>query len=111
MLDGHLYILNGHDAVIEPDIRTWSKWMQATNTHVAKDELNGYLVSTVFLGLDHNFTSGGKPQLFDTMVFPEGDMSELYCARYATWDEAEAGHKLAIQMVRSGEITEQGEQT
>lgn len=45
---------------------------------VARDKLDdGTVVSTVFLGLDHQF-GDGPPLLFETMVFPaddsEGDM-------------------------------------
>jgi hypothetical protein len=56
---------------------------------------NGYFVSTVFLGLDHNF-SGGPPLIFETMVFaPSGE--ELDIERYSTEESAKAGHE---EMVR-----------
>jgi hypothetical protein len=54
-------------------------------------------ISTVFLGLDHNFF-GGKPLLFETMVFG-GDNNE-YQNRCSTWEEAESMHQLAVEMVR-----------
>jgi len=47
-------------------------------------------VLDVFLALDHSFGPDAVPILFETMVFINesgGDME-----RYATWDEAEAGH-------------------
>ncbi len=53
-------------------------------------------VSTVFLGLDHAF-GGGPPMLFETMIFG-GDHDE-YCERYATVEEARAGHRVACQLV------------
>jgi len=50
-----------------------------------------YLVSTVWLGIDHGF--GSVPILFETMVFPAGDFStELDCTRYSTEAEALRGH-------------------
>ena len=44
----------------------------------------------MFLGLDHSW--GGKPLLFETMVFRNRSGEEM--DRYSTWDEAEAGHQL-----------------
>jgi hypothetical protein len=52
----------------------------------------GYWVSTVWLGLDHSFERG-PPLIFETMVFESKDhSSDLDCARYATEEEAFAGH-------------------
>lgn len=48
-------------------------------------------VSTVWLGLDHNW-GGGPPLIFETMVFAAGDLRDLDCRRYATLQGAEAGH-------------------
>lgn len=46
-------------------------------------------VSTVFLGINHSVGSG-PPILFETMVFENGE--EINMRRYATWQEAVAGH-------------------
>jgi hypothetical protein len=56
-------------------------------------------ISTVFLGIDHNYTLKGKPILFETMAFDEnGDV--LSCRRYSTWDDAKAGHLEALKKAR-----------
>ncbi|HEY4383371.1 MAG TPA: hypothetical protein VGN34_02695 [Ktedonobacteraceae bacterium] len=55
------------------------------------------LVSTVFIGLDHNFR-GGDPLLFETMIF--NDREDLHCNRYHTWGEAEAGHAEAVEWAK-----------
>lgn len=60
---------------------------------------NGHVVSTVFLGLDHNFTGRGPPILFETMIFPLDSRQESYCMRYVTWQEAEEGHQRAMAMI------------
>ena len=53
---------------------------------------NGRWVSTVWLGLNHG--DSRHLLIFETMVFPsEGDRGELDCDRYATQDEAIAGHE------------------
>jgi hypothetical protein len=80
--------------------------MESADRHVGEDFVNGYRVSTVFLGLDHGFDS--DIQLFETMVFPEDSYAEVYCARYATWEEAEDGHRNAVDMVKRSEILSEG---
>ena len=60
---------------------------QITNFPLKKTRLtNGSVVSTVFLGLDHNFTEVGDPVLWETMVFGE-DGGEI-CLRYSSEEEA-----------------------
>jgi hypothetical protein len=48
-------------------------------------------VSTVWLGLDHQWGEGA-PLIFESMVFVRGSYSELECRRYTTRAEALAGH-------------------
>lgn len=59
-------------------------------TTLAKPQL---FVSTVWLGIDHNFDRRGPPIIFESMVFDEATgASDLDCRRYATEDQALAGH-------------------
>jgi hypothetical protein len=58
-----------------------------------------FLVSTVFLGLNHNW-GDGPPLLFETMIFFLG-ASVDYQERCATWDQAEAMHGEAIRYVHT----------
>lgn len=68
--------------------------------HVGNDIIGDYHISTVWLGLDHNFL-GGKPLVFETMVFEHPrDSCDIYMERYSTWDEAVEGHKTAIEWVK-----------
>ena len=55
------------------------------------------MVSTVFLGIDHQHDDG-PPHLFETLVFggPMDDAME----RYSTWADAEAGHVAMVERVR-----------
>jgi hypothetical protein len=98
------YILEGREA--KPvDMMTWAKWLESTrgNRHIKKDVVNKRRVSTVFLGLDHQFGEG-PPLIFETMVFrDENSFDEIYCDRCSTYDEAEAMHEKACQWVRDGE--------
>jgi len=67
------------------------------NRRVARTTFGGIIeVSTVFLGIDHNFSRNGPPILFETMVFNK-DGEEEGCWRCSTWDEAEAQHAQVVQ--------------
>lgn len=88
MIDKY-YVLDGKKAV-QCDMLTWATWFEKADRKVAYEEHGGIRVSTVFLGLNHNFGSG-KPLIFETMIF--GGKYNEDMDRYSTWDEASAGHK------------------
>lgn len=60
----------------------------------------GRIVSTVFLGINHNFGSG-PPLLFETAVFtPKTDLNDGtwdILQRYSTWPDAVEGHERAVR--------------
>jgi hypothetical protein len=92
------YVLDGHTPVAVDDMDAWARMMEGER-HVAFDEVApGVEVSTVFLGVDHNFSGRGPPLLFETMVFSEDDGGETH--RYSTWQEAEDGHKAVADRLR-----------
>lgn len=78
------------------------KMRKSDTKHVAKDDVNGKRVSTVWLGIDHQFGEYNTPILFETMVFEGNSYSEIYCKRYTSWDDAVNGHKEAVQWVKDG---------
>jgi len=82
------------------------EWIMKVHNNRIVDQttVGDYLVSTVFLGIDHNF-GRGLPILFETMVF-NNKHNELYCDRYHTKQEAVEGHKKIVGMVTRGEIQE-----
>lgn len=53
-------------------------------------------VSTVFLGLDHGYGSP-VPITFETLISRNDDDDVNVMARYATWEEAAHGHKVACE--------------
>jgi hypothetical protein len=91
------YILNGHEPVPCDDLAWWAWWFGTADRQVRDTARDDVRVSTVFLGLDHSFFGHGPPMLFETMVFVNG--SSVDCERYATWDEAEAGHARWVMQV------------
>jgi hypothetical protein len=56
-------------------------------------------VSTVFLGLDHQWHAHGPPLLYETMVFRDGSGDD--CVRYSTREEALAGHNKVVAECRA----------
>jgi len=72
---------------------------------VALTRIGPFEVSTVFLGLNHNFSRRGAPLLFETMTFGGGgfDMEGMNdCdGRWSTWAEAEAGHRRAVAYLKA----------
>lgn len=67
-------------------------------------ERGDVLVSTIFLGLDHNFWGDGPPLLFETMIL--GGRHDRHQVRCSTYDEAERNHELAMRLVMSDEEIE-----
>lgn len=119
---GLLAILNEKKEVVPVrSLREWGEWMEAglpgggNNRRVAETSLNGWWVSTVFLGMNHDHTGQGPGLWFETMAFPEGEepivpelagklreyLKEMQF-RYATYAEAEKGHEAIVEMIRCG---------
>lgn len=97
-----MYFLNEDKTYRQCEVLEWGMQFETMNRHVGDDVIDDKHVSTVWLGLDHNYF-GGSPLLLETMVFdgPCGGR-DIYCERYSTWDEAVEGHKRAIQWVLEG---------
>ena len=90
------YVLDKDHKPIRATLDEWSKFTEPHCTsRVARDENDEILVSTVFLGLDHNWGEG-PPILFETMIFGGEHDEDQW--RYETWDEAIAGHKIACSI-------------
>jgi hypothetical protein len=108
MLTDDRQIVATEDAVV------WGEWFHTADRRVAWDQdESGWYVSTVFLGLDHNFGSKGPPVLFETMVFaPTGrrqrkafreafvDQWNTSMVRSATWEEAVSCHRVMYAALR-----------
>lgn len=101
-----LYILDEQGAPVPcPDLLDWGMWMQRADNprRVSEDFDEGdagkqIRISTVFLGLDHNYGEG-PPVLWETVVFGgvlDGEM-ERYTSRQAALD----GHQAMCLRVRA----------
>lgn len=116
------------DAQGEPvpatDGLAWAQWLESAAASrariVAQTEIGPYWVSTVFLGMDHNWGGGaGPPILWETMVFgeagPDGrrrvvdDNFGLLndgsiwgdCSRYSSLAMARYGHAQTVAAVEA----------
>lgn len=100
------FILNGHEVIPALSMEEWAIWFSKAERHVRLTRVGPYVVSTVFLSLDHNFGEGGAPLLFETMVYCELPDGAFPCTfldhqeRCSTWAEAELQHQAMIDQVR-----------
>lgn len=102
------YILVGREPVPCPDLLEWAHWYEQAHRdgrlQVARTEIGDRgCVSTIFLGLDHNYLSYAdrRPILFETMAFSYPDWNGILQSRTSTWAEAEADHFTAVAMARA----------
>jgi hypothetical protein len=106
------WILDEEGIPKEVSLQEWAVWFESFDNRVIKQyERDGYLVSTVFLGIDHNWSGKGPPILFETMIFDDqrwgkpGDAGnrcadlgeEMACERYSTKDDALIGHERHVK--------------
>ena len=101
---GH-WILDENERVIEVDLMTWAVWFEKNANRIVKQEWIGDTrVSTVFLGLDHNFSTKGPPILWETMCFSNRkDFDQLQRRCAGTKEQAEAMHEDMVKKVREVE--------
>ena len=91
------YILE-NKKIKEVLIDEWVKWVKNPENRIIKhDECDKILVSTVFLGIDHNWSGKGEPVLFETMIF--GGKYNNYQERYTSYEDAIKGHKKAKKLI------------
>lgn len=64
---------------------------------VARSRVAGSLISTVWVGINHNFTDSGPPLIFETAILEGPLKNEVW--RYATEREAFEGHVKAVELV------------
>ena len=97
------YVLDENRVAHATSLVNYVAWTRTIECQfdVGKDDLDDAHVSTVFLGLDHNWAFPGEPRaLFETMIF--GGEFDQWQRRYATWDEARAGHEDWVKRLQRG---------
>lgn len=87
-----------NEIVHEPDLLRWAFWFETASLVVEQTHVGPCLISTIFTGVDYNCFNGGKPLLFETMVF-RGPM-DRYQERWTSWVQAQAGHDRVAAAMR-----------
>lgn len=108
-----LFILNeAGQPVPEPNLLVWGRWFESKARIVKQENVEPYRVSTVFLGLNHNFDPGGPPILWETMVFGRGPLNQTMDRCSGNREQAEAMHLRMIERIsvlaRTGTDREHG---
>ena len=81
------------------DMKRWGQLQRdVAYCRVDLDEIGGASVSTVWLGLNHEY-GDGPPLIFETMIF--GGPHDEAQWRHSTEEEARAGHQRAVAIARS----------
>ena len=87
------YILNAYQRLLRVnDVETWAHWFESAHQtgqrFIKQNRMNGILISTIFLGIDHNFFGSGPPILWETMIFglyrvdPQWRFSDVESAKH-----------------------------
>lgn len=108
------YVLNEQgDPVLEPDLLKWADFIEAgEKRRIELTQVGDLEVSTVFLGIDHNFGGVGPPILWETMIFAregKGRLDQMQW-RYRSKEAALHGHKQAVTLCME-EVLYGGEET
>lgn len=96
MIHGY-WILDADKRPVRASLIEWGEFFQTHDRIVAKTLVGNANISTVFLGIDHNW-GDGPPLLFETMIF--GGVHDDYQVRSSTWRQAEYEHEKACSLVR-----------
>lgn len=108
---GHYILDERNRPKLELDLVTWAMWFELDERRVlrqqrwTREDGTSILVSTVFLGVDHNFALTGPPVLWETMAFIEHEPGEEGQMRYTSMAEAIIGHNWLVEHL-GGQVLE-----
>jgi hypothetical protein len=97
-----LYVLDDNGEPVQTDdVRLFGEFFADFDRRLmARDEIEGVTVSTVFLGVDHGYGHSERPLLFETMIFGGPDDGDMW--RYESRQAALDGHRFVVEQVRKG---------
>ena len=110
--------LVGEGIKYDRDLEPFDSWEESKirfdGKRLMKTYVGDYCVSTVWLGINHNFKAD-EPIVFETMIFNTNTSSyyelytDKYLERYKSEEEAGRGHLRIVDNIRAGWIPELGE--
>ena len=89
------YILNEQKEAVPADLDEWARFFERGDRIIARNEIGAAMVSTVFLGINHQH-GDGPPLLFETMIF--GGAHDEHQERCSTYEEAVTMHRRAVEL-------------
>ncbi len=94
---------------VAADAKTWAEFILASDNIVAHERINGFEVSTSFIGMVRE-PGKANPLVFETLV--AGNGSRSLAGQYCSWQDAQAGHRIIVQELaaKQAESTEDKEQ-
>lgn len=109
------YVLDDDGNAVEAPLVEWATMYDGPNRakrQIRRDHIGNWLISTVFLGLDHGFglfdkSDDTQPVLWETMIFYTGRRRRYNPAlhegmwRYTSTTEAIEGHARAVMYVQA----------
>lgn len=95
------YKLKYRKPVSAGNVYKWSSGFERKNRRVRSTCIGNYHISTIFLGIDHQFRDTDTPLLFETMIFNDGDSSGEYQTRCTTWRQALAMHWEGVEYAKN----------
>lgn len=95
--------LIGKKIVATDNVIDWGRWLEYSGQRVIRQtHANGFIVSTIFIGLDQGHGRTKKPLLFETMVFSvdPSDEKDYLQSRAATLHHAKIIHWDVVKYLR-----------
>lgn len=113
------YILDEKgDPKVEPDLLTWARWFETAPERIIKQtEVKGIKISSIFLGLDHNFGNDENELiLWETMAWDNNVEKEIewfggkkktvhpdiFQSRYSSKVSMLAEHDRLVENIKNG---------
>lgn len=101
------YDMDGNSISFEKCGELWDLKCEKKYGIIKQERFGNLYISTVWLGIDHNFVSfirenpeESKPILFETMVFSDDEKHDVYMERYSTKEEALQGHNRVMEILK-----------
>ena len=105
-MNDHKYWILDEDniPVSTSSIIEWGEFMQSEKKIIQQNKVDEYVLSTVFLGVDHRWIGSPDPVLFETMLF-DGKGDPVFTNRYFTYDQARAFHNEYLALLIKKDFT------
>ena len=94
------YILNSDGNPVQVDFMTWAKWFGTSKERfIKRNIINGILVSSIFLGLDHAMPWDNVPILWEHAVRGLYAEDDWVIWRFKTREDMLKKHEYSIKIV------------